>query len=113
MLHCLREMDTSDSTYYSNLLTSCSILPDQSINLQIKSRPCLKGKTHFLNEKNQKLSQFLKARKWSPYTRCLLACRSQFCSYTIACNYRLSQKILDSRPEYKFIVKRFSKIEKV
>ena len=39
----------------------------KSINLQIKSRPNLKGKTHFLNEKNQKVSRFLKARKWSPY----------------------------------------------
>ena len=41
------------STYYSNLLITCSILPNQSINLQIKSRPSLKGKTHFMNEKNQ------------------------------------------------------------
>src|SRR6218665_1280780 len=62
-------MDAPDSTYYSNLLISCSILPNQSINLQIKSHPSLKGKTHFFNEKNQKGSRFLKARKWSPYVR--------------------------------------------
>src|SRR6218665_2207029 len=36
-------MDAPDSTYYSNLLISCYILPNQSINLQIKSRPSLKG----------------------------------------------------------------------
>src|SRR6218665_1920073 len=60
-------MGAPDSTCYSNLLISCSISPNQSVNLQIKSRPSLKGKTHFMNEKNQKLSRFLKARKWSPY----------------------------------------------
>src|SRR6218665_75536 len=60
-------MDAPDSTCYSNLLISCSISPNQSVNLQIKSRPSLKGKTHFMNEKNQKVSRFLKARKWSPY----------------------------------------------
>src|SRR6218665_2343844 len=46
-------MDASDSTYYSNLLIRCSILPNQSINLQIKSRPSLKGKTHFLKRKRK------------------------------------------------------------
>jgi len=57
-------MDAPDSTYYCNLLISCSILPNQAINLQIKSSPSLKDKTHFLNEK--KVSRFFKPRKWSP-----------------------------------------------
>jgi len=68
MLHGLKGMYASDSSYYSNLLISCSILPNQSINLQIKSRPSLKGMTHCLNEKNQKVSRFLKARKWSRWS---------------------------------------------
>jgi len=50
-------MDVSDSTCYSNLLISC-ILPNQSLNLQIKSRPSLKGKTHFFNEKNKSVPVF-------------------------------------------------------
>src|SRR6218665_2473428 len=69
-----------DSTYYSNLLISCSILPNQSINLQIKSRPSLKGKTHFLNENKQKVSRFLKARKWSPYFGSILSLQQLFFS---------------------------------
>src|SRR6218665_1575579 len=72
-------MDAPDSTNHSNLLISCSILPNQSINLQIKSRPSLKGKTHFLNENKQKVSRFLNARKWSPY------CKGYAC--TCACMY--------------------------
>ena len=51
MLHCFRGMDASDSTYYSNLVI-------KSINLQIKSRPSLKGKTHLLNEKTKSIPVF-------------------------------------------------------
>src|SRR6218665_3492017 len=55
---------TFDSTYYSNLLISCSILLNQAINLQIKSK--LKRQDPFLERKKEKVSRFLKARKWSP-----------------------------------------------
>ena len=58
MLHCLRGMDDPDSTYYSNLFISWSIVPYQPINLQIKSRPSLKGKTQFLNENNKSVPVF-------------------------------------------------------
>ena len=58
MIHCLSSDGRPDPTYYSNLLTSCSILPNQSINLQIKSRPSLNSKTHFLNEKTKSVLVF-------------------------------------------------------
>jgi len=54
----VKDWVTFDSTYYSNLLISCSILLNQAINLQIKSSPSLKGKTHFLNEKEKKCPGF-------------------------------------------------------
>src|SRR6218665_74266 len=52
----------------SNLLISCSILLNQAINLQIKSSPSYKKQDPFLERKKEKVSRFLKARKWSPYS---------------------------------------------
>ena len=65
----VKDWVTFDSTYYSNLLISCSILLNQAINLQVKSSPSWKKQDPFLERKKEKVSRFLKARKWSPYSR--------------------------------------------
>ena len=56
MFRCLRGMDAPDYLLFQSINQLFYFA--KSINLQIKSRPSLKGKTHFFNKKNKKCPGF-------------------------------------------------------